>query len=126
MRVPCQITQWYLLPAISAEMVRELKKSGVKQAEIARLLGVTPAAVSQYVKGKRGKMVELNAELKKRISVSAKRIASKGTTDEELSREICELCIVARRSRMMCEFHKKIGKFDQTCGLCTGGLNAKH
>ncbi len=119
MKVPCQITQWYLLPAISAEMVKELKKNGIKQAEIARLLGVTPAAVSQYVKGKRGKRVGLPQEILKRISSTAKRISSRGITEDELSREICELCITARRSRTMCEFHQKLGFADKNCTLCT-------
>ena len=119
MRVPCQITQWYLLPAISAEMVKELKKNGVKQAEIARLLGVTPAAVSQYVKGKRGKRVTLPPEIQKKISVSARKISTNGIADEDLSREICELCIQARKARAVCEFHKKLGYADKNCTLCT-------
>ncbi|MFH0818121.1 MAG: helix-turn-helix domain-containing protein [Candidatus Micrarchaeota archaeon] len=119
MKVPCQITQWYLLPAISAEMVRELKKVGMKQAEIARMLGVTPAAVSQYVKGKRGKMVTLPSDIRKRISASAKKISSSGISEDELSREICELCILARKSRAVCEIHQKLSHIDKNCTLCT-------
>ena len=97
MRVPCQITQWYLLPAISAELVKELKKLGVKQAEIARMMGVTPAAVSQYVKGKRGNVIQFDSGIKKMIITSAKKIASSGISNEDLLREICELSIEARR-----------------------------
>jgi predicted transcriptional regulator len=118
MRVPCQITQWYLLPAISAELVKELKVLGVKQAEIARLLGVTPAAVSQYVKGKRGKVVTFTPDIKKMISKSAKKIATGEIDDEGLSREICELCIKARRSRLLCGLHKDITGMDRDCELC--------
>lgn len=118
MRVPCQITQWYLLPAISAELVKELKTLGVKQAEIARLLGVTPAAVSQYVKGKRGKVVTFTPEIKKMINKSAKKIASGEMDEEGLSREICELCIRARRSRLFCGLHKDLTGAKQDCGLC--------
>jgi predicted transcriptional regulator len=32
-----------------------MKEGGINQAQIARILGVTPAAVNQYVKSKRGK-----------------------------------------------------------------------
>ena len=125
MRVPCQITQWYLLPAISAELVREMKRLGVKQAEIARMMGVTPAAVSQYVKGKRGKVIQFDAGVRKLITSSAKRIASTGISDEDLSREICELCIQARKSKTVCDFHKSMGGVRDDCKLCVGGLNAR-
>jgi len=125
MRVPCQITQWYLLPAISAELVKEMKRLGVKQAEIARMMGVTPAAVSQYIKGKRGKVIQFDAGVKKLITASAKKIASTGITGEDLSREICELCIQARRSRSVCDFHKSLGGASDNCKLCIGGLNAR-
>jgi predicted transcriptional regulator len=125
MKVESEITQWYLLPAISAELVKELKRLGVKQAEIARMMGVTPAAVSQYVKGKRGRAIQFDAGIKKMITASAKRIASTGITDEDLSREICELCIHARRSKTVCDFHKNLGGASENCKLCIGGLNAR-
>jgi uncharacterized protein len=121
MKVPCQIAQWYLLPAISAELVKELKKLGVKQAEIARLMGVTPAAISQYVKGKRGKKISFGMDMQKRIALSAKRIATKALDDERLMREMCELCIQARRSKAVCDLHQEVAGIPGKCGVCASG-----
>lgn len=98
MSLTCQSTQWYLLLAIRAELVKELKRMGVKQTEIARLMGMTPAAVSQYVKGKRGTAMEFDARVKERINTSARRIAGSGVSGDDLFREICELGIFAKKS----------------------------
>lgn len=121
MKVPCQIAQWYLLPAISAELVRELKKLGVKQAEIARMMGVTPAAISQYVKGKRGKRLSFGTEMQKKIAASAKKIATKAFDEEKLMREMCELCISARKSGAACGLHQNLIGSTGECRFCAGG-----
>jgi len=45
----------HVLPAVRALVVHELvKRLGHNQSEAARMLGITPAAVSQYLEGKRG------------------------------------------------------------------------
>lgn len=53
MVLPCEIAANKIVPSIKAKLAKKLKKSGMKQKEIARLLGVTTAAVSQYLSGKR-------------------------------------------------------------------------
>jgi len=53
-RPRCEIIVQYVLPVIRAEMAVRMKDEGISQAQIARILGVTPAAVNQYVKSKRG------------------------------------------------------------------------
>ena len=53
-RPRCEIIVQYVLPVIRAEMAVRMKEEGISQAQIARILGVTPAAVNQYVKSKRG------------------------------------------------------------------------
>lgn len=52
---PCESAAKYKVPAIKAKLARDLKKKGCSQKEIAKLLGVTEAAVSQYLSGKRAK-----------------------------------------------------------------------
>jgi len=62
---PCESAVKYKVPAIKAELARKLKKEGKSQKDIAKLLGVTEAAVSQYLSGKRAgkqrKAKELNS-----------------------------------------------------------------
>ncbi|MFH1470741.1 MAG: hypothetical protein ABIF01_03265 [Candidatus Micrarchaeota archaeon] len=94
-----QITQWSPLPTINAELVKELKKLGVKQISIARAIGVTPAAVSQYVKNKRGNAVKLDGQIKESVVPLARRIASNRIGDEDVFREIYRLALLARKLR---------------------------
>ena len=55
MKIPCELVVWYVLPTIRREVARELVNShGMSQAEVARKFGVTDAAISQYLKKKRG------------------------------------------------------------------------
>ena len=61
-----------------------LKKKGKKTGEIAKILETTPAAVSQYLSGKRGKN-QLNSQEKDEI----KKLTE---LDEIPQEKICELC----------------------------------
>jgi hypothetical protein len=65
----CEIIARKYLPVIRAEMVlRLVRNEGVSQSDAARSLGVTRAAVSQYLSGKRGdSKVVLSHELEKLI-----------------------------------------------------------
>ena len=63
---------------------------GLNQKEAAERLGITPAAVSQYLSGKGGKMSTIDKELCNEMNISAKRIIQLG--DETLVSEICRLC----------------------------------
>jgi predicted transcriptional regulator len=55
MKIPCELIVWYVLPSIRRELARELvEKHKLTQAEVARRFGVTDAAISQYLKSKRG------------------------------------------------------------------------
>jgi len=66
-----------VIAAIRAVLARELHARGLSVNEIARLLGVTPAAVSMYISGKRGReQVELNAATREAIRKLADSIAS--------------------------------------------------
>jgi len=66
----------------------ELVKTGKKQNEIARMLGVTPAAVTQYVKGKRAK-IDLTKEETEKVLKLAEYGLKNGKIDED---KICGLC----------------------------------
>jgi hypothetical protein len=61
---PCESAARHKVPAIKAKLARELKEKGVSQKEIATLLDVTEAAVSQYLSGKRAKNKRKAAEEK--------------------------------------------------------------
>ena len=55
MKMPCELMVTHILPVAKGALAKELvSKYGKSQVEVARMFGVTSAAVSQYIKGVRG------------------------------------------------------------------------
>lgn len=100
MKIPCELVVWYVLPMIRREVSKELVYThGMSQAEVARRFGVTDAAISQYLKKKRGdnSLIEespMYPEFVEEIKVSAKLIAEE---QSDFSVEMCRLCGVVKR-----------------------------
>lgn len=72
MDTPQEVEVWFVLPALRREFVLAFKNKGLKQKEIAKIMHVTEAAISQYVKKKRGNEVTFEdniiASIKKTVS----------------------------------------------------------
>jgi hypothetical protein len=77
------------LPAMRAEMVyRLVQRDGMTQSDAAKRLGVTRAAISQYVNKKRGDSgVEISKELNNLLDRWAIAVR-----DENSSITICDIC----------------------------------
>ncbi len=90
--IPCEQIHWTLVPAIKRELALDWIKMGIKQKDIAKMLGTTEAAVSQYAKQKRGKKEILSAEEKTYVQ----GIAKKRPRCKNL---ICKVCKWIRKSR---------------------------
>lgn len=88
MRPRCEIIVQYILPAIRAEMAVQMQKQGISQTNIAKALGVTPAAVNQYLKSKRGATEQDNEILK----VIDEFIEEYKTNPDALGEHLCEVC----------------------------------
>ena len=55
MKADCEKIIWHVLPAIRKEFsIHLMKNYGLNQKQVAELLGITPAAVCQYLSDKRG------------------------------------------------------------------------
>jgi uncharacterized protein len=93
-QMACEVVVWYVLPVLRCEIAKELVKQGRSQREVARILGVTDAAVSQYLKEKRGRSEWLDDKTRKQISQAAKRIGKGG----QMAPEICKICNVVKKS----------------------------
>jgi len=118
MNAPCQVVYWYLLPAMSSTLSRELVKLGMPQKEIALALGLTPAAVSQYISRKRGKEIKLDKRTCARITKLARKLARRKMRDDDVMFEVCGICALARRSESLCKLHKHITNVRE-CHVCT-------
>mgnify|MGYP002738569992 CR=1 FL=1 len=110
MKVPCEIVVWYVLPAIRREIAKELVKTyGIKQADVARKFEVTDAAISQYLKRKRGENeIIQNSEFYDIFVEEIKASAEKLALDEEdFATEVCRLCCVVKNCGMLAEIYKE-------------------
>jgi hypothetical protein len=121
MNPPCIAAVWYLIPAVSASLAKQLAKEGLSQAQIAAKLGITRAAVSQYISGKRGIELKLGKNSKKALGSLAKKLAAvkSDSGDAELSLAMCEICAIARKEKVLCGMHQKKGA-DKGCKICCG------
>ncbi|HYA61551.1 MAG TPA: hypothetical protein VED16_05665 [Candidatus Acidoferrum sp.] len=88
MRPRCEIIVQYVLPAIRAEMAIQMQKQGISQINIAKVLGVTPAAVNQYLRSKRGAAEQDNEILK----IIDEFIDEYKTNPDALGEHLCEVC----------------------------------
>jgi predicted transcriptional regulator len=91
----------YIIPAIRKEFIELLEKQNLNDSEIAKRLGITKAAVSQYKHGKRGKSINFPKGIAKEIEKSAKAITQGKSADVETTkiinkmkknRDICIIC----------------------------------
>ena len=87
-KVPCEVITWYILPVIRRELATKLvKQHGITQKKTAELLGLTDAAISQYVSKKRGK-IDIGDTGAEEFDKSAQRILD----GQPVNKEICRLC----------------------------------
>jgi predicted transcriptional regulator len=90
-RTPCEYIVWNGLPIIRRDLAKALThKYGLTQKDTAEKLGISCAAVSQYLSGKRGKKEITDIEILNEIEISAEKIL---TSENDITiPEICRLC----------------------------------
>jgi predicted transcriptional regulator len=122
MHTPQEIDVWYILPTIRREIALALVKKGLKQREVAERLGMTEAAVSQYIKNKRAKSIELPPEIKKDIRKAAENLAR----EQDCHRyEIQALLNQIRTSGFLCKVHRKYDNVPSCCNVCLHGFEVR-
>ena len=110
---PCEIIVWHLLPAIRREYAKYLIEDfGLTQKEVAEKLGLTEAAVSRYISGKRADLKIPNGQVKKEIKNSTKKIV-KGNNKTVIN-ETCRICNILKSNK-----HIKEIDVDYICELAS-------
>jgi uncharacterized protein len=117
---PQEVEAFYILPALRRYLVIYLKEKGLKQKDIALLLGVHQAAISQYVKEKRGHAITFDEDILKEIKDSAGRIHDRGT----LLLEMQHLVNIVRQTRVLCQVHKMFSDVPSGCDPLTVGCTS--
>ena len=96
---------WNGLPVIRKEIaVSMISDYGLNQKETAEKLGITPAAVCQYLKKKRGRPHIFNEIILSEIKLSAKNIIDNG--NGSIIPETCRICKLIRNSTECDLFYK--------------------
>jgi len=96
--MPCEISVRKILPAVRAAVaVVFVKEYGLSSYKAAKLLGLTPAAVSNYLAGRRGyelvNAILSDGELKKSVEEIASNLLREGRPNiEYLQALVCSLC----------------------------------
>ncbi len=123
MRPPCEAIVTIILPAVRSLLAQELiNHQGFSQIEVARLLGTTQPAISQYLSQKRGdqltNLLESSSVVRLAIRRASKRILESPFSSVDGIRIFCELCSVLKQQDVVCKLHRETVGLPQSCQLC--------
>ncbi len=94
-RTICEFMMWNGLPAIRKEIAEcMINDFGLSQKETAEKLGITPAAICQYISNKRGRTNINDEQVLKEIKKAAQNIIENG--NKYFIPEICRICKIIR------------------------------
>jgi len=103
MKLPCELIVTHILPTARGALAKELvTHHGMTQVQVAKLFGVTSAAISQYLKGLRGTndIIDKSAyrdDFYKMIADIADSIAA----GEDVTEALCTVCDFVKESGLL-------------------------
>jgi len=111
------------VPAVKALMAKELvEKHGLKQDEVAELLGISQSAVSKYTRKVRGYVIKIDEvhELEPSIQRMISLIINGSHERAEFLKAFCQTCMIIRRTNLMCQFCQQADQNIKTeeCNFC--------
>jgi predicted transcriptional regulator len=118
---PCETVVWHILPSIRRDICTYLiKERKMKTKDVAAMLGITDAAVSQYIHGKRANSFSFGTQHRSEIKALSERIA--GDNPEmrkgDFLKGSCALCRKIRLTGALCDFRRKQGEPTGSCTHC--------
>lgn len=106
--LPQEIEVWYIIPAVRKELARLFTKDyGMSYEKAGKILGISKAAVSQYISNKRANKIKLTPEVKKEIAKSAKIISE---NHRVALGEVQRILKFMKDKKCSCEVCKKYNK----------------
>jgi len=125
LKPPCLIVVSQILPAMRAIISREMiERGGLGPGEVAAKMGVTPAAVTQYLKGVRGgdsiSMINKSRRASKILMELAYELAREEADMVVVLRKLCEACNYVRSERLICGMcQNSLPRLDSgKCDIC--------
>ena len=108
---PQEIETFYILPTLRRYFALHLKERGMMQKDIADMLMINSATISQYSSTKRGHKITFNDFILKEIKKSTENM------HDQISyiRETQRILKVIRISGAICEIHKQVSVVPNGC-----------
>ena len=112
MKPPCMIVVQHILPALRLEITRELvERYGIKRSDAATKMGITPAAVTQYLSRRRGcsatTLLEGSGRVMELVDEISGDIARGESPLDVLLLKLCRACAAARSEGLICQLHRE-------------------
>ena len=108
--LPCEIAVKSVIPAIRATLAKELVETyGLKQDQVAEILGVSQSAVSKYTRHVRGHVIKIDKTegLQPHMNNMLKLLVNGSSKRTEFLGLFCQMCTVIRKNGLMCPFCQK-------------------
>ncbi|MDQ3562038.1 MAG: transcriptional regulator [Thermoproteota archaeon] len=130
MLLPSEIEAKSLIPAVRAILAKKLiREYSLKEEDVAKDLGITQAAVSNYVRGTRGDIeliskLESVREVMRMIDDIAKDLSTNKAYTPSTLAKFVGLCNYMRYTLIICDVHHSIESNidEQICEQCRGTL----
>ena len=115
--MPQEIEVWYLIPALRREIAKILIRDyKISQKEIAKILDITEATISQYISSKRASEIKFSKKETAEIKKAADKIIK---NKKNIMKNIYNLCIKFRKSKTICSIHKRHNSsLPSNCSVC--------
>lgn len=128
--MPQEVEVWYVLPALRRELALAMIRKELPQKQIAKMLGVTEPAITQYKlknsKRARGDQVEIPGDFMPEIEKAADKMTrawsdqpSPEVFHETMTREVNRLIKALRQAGVICGIHREhCHGVKEDCGAC--------
>ena len=107
MLLPCEVGVQTVLPAIRALMARTIvEKHGMKEKQVAKVLGLSQSAISRYTTKNRGNIIAIEnvPEVQTLINQMINLLLyGKSHQTKEILELLCQTCKIIREKGLMCE-----------------------
>lgn len=123
MRPPCEVVVKDVLPAIRAMLVKELtERHHLSQVEVAKKLGITQPAVSQYRRMLRGagRGSRILKGIEKHVRGLADDIARGKLKQKQIIQRYCIICKSMGQRELICLLHMRAAPYlrGERCRVC--------
>ncbi len=99
--LPQEIEVWYIIPAIRRDMaICFSQEHKISYDNIALMMGLTKAAISQYIGGKRVEKIKMHPKALEEVKISCGQVIKNKST---VIKEIVRILDIIKRKKWHCE-----------------------